>query len=489
MAFYVYDISFLIIFCLVVGIFLYRKRANLKREGIMYLYRTQIGVKLINYIGTKYKRVITVFSFLSVISGYLLMLTMIYFLGNIIYIYVFRPEIVQAIKIPPIMPLVPYLPEAFKISFLPPFYFTYWIIAIAVIAVFHEFAHGIVARRYDIKVKTTGFGFLGPFLAAFVEPDEEEMNKKPKYQQISVLSAGTFTNLILSIIFFLILGLFFISVYTPAGAIFNTYTPAIINVTSISMVGGISINNTTQTTIIDLINKNKISKDLILGTNGNSINMTKIIAGNKSYFLTIEDLKKQLESKESSGIIVLYPDLPAINAGLKGVIIGIDEQKVKDYAGLAEIIKKYKPGDKIKIITKDNNNILEYNLTLAEDSSQKGRAIIGIGFINTRQGLIGKIFDYFNFFKKPQTNYEPKFNAEIIIFIYNLIWWLALINFSVALMNMLPVAIFDGGRMFMLTIWAITKSEKFAQKSFKIVTYLLLACLLVLMLAWFKAMF
>src|SRR3989344_5361792 len=279
---YIYDISFLILFTLAVIIFLYRKRKNLKKEGIMYLYRTKVGIKLIDKIGSKYKKAISVFSFLAVISGYLLMVTMI---------YVFRPEIVQAIKIPPIMPLVPYLPEAFKLSFLPPFYFTYWIIAIAVIAVFHEFAHGIVARRYDIKVKTTGFGFLGPFLAAFVEPDEEEMNKKPKYQQISVLSAGTFTNLILAVIFFLILGLFFISVYTPAGAIFNTYTPAIINITSISMVGGISISNPTQAAITDLINKNQMSNDIVLGTD-EPINMTKIIAENKNYFLTTEDLKK-----------------------------------------------------------------------------------------------------------------------------------------------------------------------------------------------------
>ena len=29
-----------------------------------------------------------------------------------------------------------------------------------------------------VEIKTTGFGFLGPFLAAFVEPDEKQMQKK-----------------------------------------------------------------------------------------------------------------------------------------------------------------------------------------------------------------------------------------------------------------------------------------------------------------------
>ena len=41
----------------------------------------------------------------------------------------------------------------------------------------------------------------------------------------------------------------------------------------------------------------------------------------------------------------------------------------------------------------------------------------------------------------------------------------------------------------MLTIWAITRSEKFAQATFKIVTYLMLGALLALMFAWFIAIF
>jgi len=145
MSFYIYDITFLVIFTALVIHFLYKRRKKLDKEGIMYLYRTKVGVKFIDYVGTKYKKTIKFLSILAVISGYFLMITMMYFLGRLIYIYLFVPEIVRAIKIPPLMPLVPYLPEVFKIDFLPSFYFTYWIIAIAVIAVFHEFAHGIVA--------------------------------------------------------------------------------------------------------------------------------------------------------------------------------------------------------------------------------------------------------------------------------------------------------------------------------------------------------
>ncbi len=485
--FFYYDLTFLILFTLGVVIFLYKRRSNLKREGIMYLYRTQVGVKFINYIGGKYKKTLKFLGYLAVISGYILMGSMLYLLGQIAYIYIMNPEIVRAIKIPPLIPLIPYLPSIFKIDFLPPFYFTYWIIAIAVIAVFHEFAHGIYAKFYNIKVKTTGFGFLGPFLAAFVEPDEKQMVKKPKLQQITILSAGTFTNLILAIIFFLLLSVFFVLTYAPAGAMFNTYTPGIVNISEISMLDGKKITNSSNTALLDIINKNNLTDDLILGSNGNQINLTKVVVNNQSYFITIDNLKEQLEVIGNQ--IALYEDLPAINVGLTGIIIEVDGNKIKTHEDLTEVLKNYKPSDKINVKTKDNSGILEYNLILGQDPQNSSRAVLGIGVLDQNTRLIGRISESFNFFKKPGTFYEPRFNTNLIIFIYNLIWWLALVNISVALCNMLPVALFDGGRMFMLTIAGITGSEKAGQIVFKIMTYIILGIFLLLMVGWFLAVF
>ena len=485
--FFYYDLTFLIIFTLGVVLFLYKRRGNLKREGVMYLYRTQVGIKFIDYVGNKYKKTLKFLGYLAVISGYILMVSMLYLLGQIAYIYISKPEIVRAIKIPPLMPLVPYLPSMFKIDFLPPFYFTYWIIAIAVIAIFHEFAHGVYAKLYGIKVKTTGFGFLGPFLAAFVEPDEKQMLKKPKMQQITILSAGTFTNLVLAIIFFLLLSLFFVLTYAPAGAIFNTYTPGIVNVKDIQKIDGMSIDNASNEALLAIIDKNNITSDLILGSKNSTTPLTKVIVNNKSYFITIENLKEQLAAGGSQ--IGLYEDLPAINVGLVGVIIEVDGNIIKTHSGLAKVLDNYKVGDKVKIKTKYNDKILEYNLTLGEDPNKKGRAVLGIGIINQNTRLIGKISEFFNFFKKQGTYYEPRFNTNFIIFIYNLIWWLALVNISVALMNMLPVALFDGGRMFMLTIAGITGSEKVGEIVFKVMTYIILGIFLLLMLGWFFAVF
>lgn len=487
---YVYDIAFLVIFSLFVVLFLYKRRDNLKREGIMYLYRTKVGIKFIDFVGTRYKKFLTVYAFLGVIVGYLLMISMVWFLYNLLSIYLFNPDIVRAIKIPPLMPLIPYLPEVFDISFLPPFYFTYWIISIAVIALFHEFAHGIIARRYNIKILTTGFGFLGPFLAAFVEPDEKEMESKSKYQQLAVLSAGVFTNLILSIIFFLLLSVFFFYTYAPAGAVFNTYTPGLVKISEINMIGGKTISDHSINGILNLIENNGLKDDFILRGNGNELKLTEIKTDHNKYYTTINNLVVQLKNENNGEYVALFEDLPALNAGLRGVIIGIDDYEIKNSEDLSSALKNFKVGDNVKITTREEEKILNYNLTLGSDPKNPERAVMGIGLMDNNKGrILGRITELFNFFKKNGTDYQPKYNPDLVLFIYNLIWWLALINLSVALVNMWPVAIFDGGRFFMLSVWAITGSEKFAMKSFKIVTYLILGSLALLMLGWALAVF
>ncbi|MEK6935438.1 MAG: site-2 protease family protein [Nanoarchaeota archaeon] len=454
----------------------------------MYLYRTKFGMEFIDYIGGKHKKKLKALSYVVIASGYLLMITMVYLLGQLLYFYIKSPDIIRAIKVPPLMPLIPYLPSLFKIDFLPPFYFTYWIISIAIVAIFHEFSHGIFMKFNNIKIKSTGFGFLGPFLAAFVEQDEKQMVKKSKFAQITVLSAGTFANLVLSILFFLLLAVFFVLAYAPSGAMFNTYTFGPVVISGITMVDGVSINNASSGTILTLINQNNLTNNLILGTQNNTLELTKITTKDKIYFITIDNLKEQL--KLNNSFIIAYNDFPAINAGLRGSIIKINEDKVSSYIELGRVMKNYNPGETVKIKTRDGNEILEYNLVLAEESNKtSSRAVLGIGIIEQSTRLISKISDFFNFFKQPATDYQPRFNSDLVIFIYNLIWWIAIINISVALANMLPMGIFDGGRMFMLTMVAITGSKRAGEAAFRIATWIISTIFILLMLSWAVAIF
>ncbi len=465
----VYDFVLLGIFIVFLAVFLYRRKKNLKRQGLLLLYRTNWGIKLINKVGNKYKKLLTGLSYVSIGMGYLLMVGILYLVGKIIYIYIAYPQVVRAIKVPPIMPLVPYLPQVFNLDFLPPFYFTYWIIIIAVIAITHEFAHGIFAALNKVKIKKTGFGFfpffLPIFLAAFVELDEKNMEKKSKFSQMAILSAGTFANVLTAILFFIIIWLFFSLSFAPSGVIFDDYAYDIVEIVGITMVNGVSLTNTTYGKVSELINETGLNK---------------IQVNNRSYVSTKEFLDAQ---GEIYNYTFLYYDSPAINNGLEGAITEINGVKITSLEVFQNELSKYSPGESITLKTLVEDEIKSYEIELGENPNEEGPGYLGVGFFNTgRSGVMGTIMDFMSSFKQSNIYYETKFEAAW--FIYHLLWWLVLISFTVALINMLPVGIFDGGRFFYLTMLGLTKSKDKAEKIFKFMTKFFLFLLLFLMVLW-----
>ena len=460
--FTIFDLVFLIVFSLFVIIFLYSHRKNLKREGWLFLYRTSWGINLIDYVGDKYKKTLGFLSYVSIGVGYILMGTMLYLLGKMVYVYVAYPQIVQAIKIPPIMPLIPYLPQMFELDFLPPFYFTYWLIIIVIIAITHEFAHGIFARYANVKIKSTGFGFLGPLLAFFVEQDEKDMENKSIFSQLAILSAGTFANVLTAIFFLVVMWGFFSVGFTASGVVFDTYSYSLVNVSDIISVNGISLDNPTYENILNLIDGEEF--DIIQTTDG-------------SYLATREIIEEQ-----EGDSLILYDDAPAINTELVGAITEINGIKITSLEELEEELDKYSVGEEIEIKTITNDSVKKYEIIL-EENPRNGEAWLGIGFSSSESsGIFGNIISTLSSFKDEYVYYEA--NYEWVDFVYDLLWWIILISITIALVNMLPVGIFDGGRVFYLTILAITKSEKKAKKSFSIVTGLFFILLFVLMLFW-----
>lgn len=468
MSFLFYDLTFLVIFAIFVSIFLHSGKKNIKKEGLLLLYKASWGIKLINYVGKKSPKTFRILSYISITIGYILMVGMLFLLGRIVYLYTF-PSFVQAIKIPPLLPLVPYLPQVFGLSFLPPFYFTYWIIVLVIIAIPHEFAHGIFAAYNKIKIKSTGFGFFPfffpVFLAAFVEPDEKKMEKKSIFSQLAVLSAGTFANLLTAILFFGFLWIFFSLAFAHSGVVFDTYPYTVVSASSVTMINGLILNNPTYGEILNL-------------SKGNGFN--KLEAGGQEYITKKSLLKKQQNDK---GKIILYYDAPAIRANLESVIFKIDGVAINNLDDLKNQMSKYSPGEKItlNVLGKDGKNY-DRDIILGENPKNKSLPWIGIGFSNEkRSGAMGKMYSVLNF-KKPHIYYRPLFDTSV--FIYNLLWWIALISISVALINMLPMGIFDGGKFFYLTVLAITKKEKIAKNMYTFSTFFILLIFLILMLLW-----
>jgi len=207
-----YDLVLLFVFGLVLmGVMLLNKK-KVHVEKILFpliymvMYRTKIGLNLMDRMAKKHPGIVRVFAILGIIIGFLGMVGILILLIKGVYAFLF-------LNAPP--PVAPLFPGVQTVPGLPVLSFFHWIIAIFILAGVHEFSHGLVARLYNIHVKSSGFAvfsFILPIIpAAFVEPDEEQLNNATKKVQHGVLAAGSFSNLITAGVFFLL----FLFVLTP----------------------------------------------------------------------------------------------------------------------------------------------------------------------------------------------------------------------------------------------------------------------------------
>ncbi len=453
--FWIYDVGFMILFSGFVAWFLNSRKKDLSREGIIFMYRTKFGIDVIKYIGDNFKRGLHRIKYLIVGVGFVLMGAMIWMLGQTVSIYLLHPEITKIIKAPPIAPLIPYFPKLFGMeSFFPPFYFTYFIVALAIVAIVHEFSHGIYMRLFKIKIKSTGLVFLGPILGAFVEEEKKGFEKKKKLEQMTVLGAGVFANLLFALIFYGLYVAFFFSSFAASGYVFNSYG-----------VGVVPLEN-------------------ITGFSNDSEVLVKITTDSGNYYLD-EVLAVQL-TQNNGQYLIAYPEAPAILAGMRGAIIQADDVKIDGQDKLREFLENKDPGESVKFITEDNEGVKEYDIVLGEHPEDSSRAYLGVGHsASSPKGIIQGVLVKFMSFKDSSTLYKPTWDGNFVYFIYHLLWWVMIINLLVALFNMMPLGMLDGGRFFYLTVLSIFKSERVAKMAYKIAGRIILFMFVLLMFFWF----
>jgi len=194
------------LFVLFLSIFLFWKRKNVEVSGsfpflYMIMYRTKLGLGKMDRWSKNHPRVFLYLSYLSIFIGIVGTIVMFFFmfwqLGFIV-----DNNITQGGGL-----VLPIQTENGLDSAVPVFYvpFWYWLIALFILVIVHEFAHGVIAERFNIRIKSSGFAFLGilaPIMpAAFVEPDDKQLKKKPRWQQIAVFGAGSTSNFIFGFIF------------------------------------------------------------------------------------------------------------------------------------------------------------------------------------------------------------------------------------------------------------------------------------------------
>lgn len=192
------------VFVILLAIFLYVNKKKLDTKFLVpyfiyfSMYKTKLGLNLMDSMSKRFRKTTLYLGYFGIFIGFLGMIFISYGLVSNIFAFFTKPETTPGVGL--------VLPVEGKGIFYVPFF--YWIISLFVIAVVHEFSHGLIARVHNIKVKSSGFAFLGAIIpiipAAFVEPDEKELKKRPHSQQLSVFAAGPLANIITAFVCLLI---------------------------------------------------------------------------------------------------------------------------------------------------------------------------------------------------------------------------------------------------------------------------------------------
>ncbi len=273
---------------------------------------------------------------------------------------------------------------------------TYGWIGLVITIIIHEAGHGIVARVYNTKVESTGIVlFLGIPIGAFVNIQQDELNKTTFKQKSAILTAGPLNNMVIAGISF---GLLFVLI-TSLNPISNIQgdetgiTVLAIGENSLAKSIGLSKNS-----IITYINAEPIEdvqelRKILRDNLGTTIQMKWIS----------EDKKEQIKSFE----------LPASIPENKGVL-GVTLTDAFIDPGL--VLDNYKNLFLTNPLAILMPPTLQQNLVPYSDSMS--------------------------------SHYTSTIFGPTFPIIANFLFWIWFINFNVGIFNALPITMLDGGQWY-----------------------------------------
>ncbi|HLD87451.1 MAG TPA: site-2 protease family protein [Candidatus Nanoarchaeia archaeon] len=408
-----------IVFFIALTWYVYSKRNAMQAQKVLppllyfSMYRTTWGLKTMDSWAKKYARILNWLGISGVVIGFLGMVFICFALIKSLIDLLAKPEAPAGVGL-----VLPF--KAKGIFYVP---IEYWIICIFVIALVHEFSHGVLSRVYGVKVKASGFAFAGTTIrtlgiiliaiglwknlktsalgsvdlfsspdvliligfllfafsylanitapiipAAFVEPDEKKLRKKPLMQQLAVFGAGPFSNVILG---FLFLGLYLALVPIATGVI-----------------------------------------------QPNGIAIESFVEGN--------------HPSESSGLQV------------GDVITTIDGVPTPYVSNLTNEALKKRPGDTVVLKTKN----AEYQITLGSNPANESKPFMGITMAQSKEldpvvkERFGVVF------------------PTILLWMMGLFMFMFILNLGIGLFNLVPIGPLDGGRMLHIVLMTYMEKDK-----------------------------
>ncbi len=294
--------KYIIFFYLLIIIFLILHRKKLDRQAkFILLYRTKWGLQWMDKYSRKFREWVVLLGYIGVGAGYV---------GLVVISYVLIKNLVDLITKPAAVSGVSLVLPGINVPGLGILPFWYWIIAIFIIALVHEFAHGIVARAHNIEVKNTGIVFFGPILGAFVEPNEDKLRKEKDITQYSVLAAGSFSNILLAVLAVVLLSFVFSpvqqSMVEPTGFSFNAYVEGDYPFAQAGIAAGTVITGIDGTATMtfqefsDELAYHKPGDKIAVEAAAQKYEITLAVSPDnpKKPFLGIQDIKNEVEVKE-----------------------------------------------------------------------------------------------------------------------------------------------------------------------------------------------
>lgn len=387
-----------ILFIISLAIFIYLKKDKIERQGLIIMTRTDKFREQIKENALRYK---TFWNFYFNIGIFVSILSM--FFGIILLagldILIFSGVVKQGLGL-----FLPAPTSSFTVLpgvVLAPIW--YWLIAVFVLMIPHEFSHALAFAINKIKIKSLGLLLLLFLPGAFAEPDEKQLNKTKKWGKLQVFCAGSFSNIVTAIILVMILNLLLVIAYTPIGVPFSK---------------PLTVINSTE-----IVNMNNLSTGMI-----------EVLTENNTFIVS----RTLLEYQENHTRIVVYEDWPAARNNVSGSIKKINDNKINSMADLSEIIAVYNPGEEIELLTSSGS----YHLTVSEKEDLPYLGIETSDRILIEENPISK-----SILPIMYLDYEPREESfrPIGDFLITLFLLLIEVCLIVGMFNMLPIFPLDGG--------------------------------------------
>nr|WP_148266038.1 site-2 protease family protein [Pyrococcus sp. ST04] len=168
------------------GATIWKESESVEVGPFQVIWRTKKFLNFIDRVGRNHERFWKVYGDIGIVVGFIGMAFIVFYLGK------------QALKI--LQPKGAVTPSVQLV--IPGVTIPLWygLVGLAILVIVHELSHGFVARAERIPLKSVGLLLFVVIPGAFVEPDEEKLNKAPLISRLRVFGAGSLANIVVALL-------------------------------------------------------------------------------------------------------------------------------------------------------------------------------------------------------------------------------------------------------------------------------------------------